>query len=335
MATINNRAAVIAKTHKVLKKHFQPVSPVNRPVLEQLLFACCLENAHYDIAEVCFARLQESFFDWNEVRVTTVRELSELMKGLPDSDLSASNLKHTLHSVFETVYEFSLESLLKQNLGAAVKLLEGLRGTTPFTISFVVQNALGGHSIPICRGSLDVMYIAGAINEVEYKKGAVPGLERAIPKNKGGEFGSIIHQMGAALVASPFSTEVRNILLEIDPEAKPRMPKRKTSAKKRTETAEKKTKKTPPAATAKKAATAKSSKKVTPTAAKSSSKASKKPAAKKKVKKKVAASAAKPAKKATKKSAAKKKKASKTIAKKATKASKKSQTKQIARRKPR
>ena len=162
MATINNRTAVIAKTHKVLKKHFEPEPAMKRPVLEQLLFACCLENSKKDVAEVCFARLQESFFDWNEVRVTTVRELAELLKGLPDSELAASNLKHTLHSVFESVYEFTLEPLLKQNLGAAVKMLEDLRGTTPFTVAFVVQNALGGHSIPICRGSLDVMYIAGA-----------------------------------------------------------------------------------------------------------------------------------------------------------------------------
>ena len=326
MATINNRTAVIAKTHKVLKKHFEPEPAMKRPVLEQLLFACCLENSKKDVAEVCFARLQESFFDWNEVRVTTVRELAELLKGLPDSELAASNLKHTLHSVFESVYEFTLEPLLKQNLGAAVKMLEDLRGTTPFTVAFVVQNALGGHSIPICRGSLDVMYIAGAINENEYKKGSVPGLERAIPKNKGAEFGSLIHQMGASLVASPFSTDVRNILLEIDPDAKPRMPKRK-SKKAAVEAPEPEAEAPAKKGTTKKKASAKTAAK--PAAKKAATKkAVSKPAAKKSTK----------STKVTKKTTAKKKvkkKATGKIAKKATKASKKSATKQISRRKPR
>ncbi|MCA9212687.1 MAG: hypothetical protein KDB27_06470 [Planctomycetales bacterium] len=323
MATISNRAAVIAKTHKVLKKHFQPVAPISRPVLEQLLFACCLENAKHDIAEVCFARLQESFFDWNEVRVTTVRELSEMLKGLPDAELAATNLKHTLHSVFETVYEFSLEPLVKQNLGAAVKTLEDLRGTTPFAVSYVVQNSLGGHSIPICRGSLDVMYIAGALTEAEYKKGSVPGLERAIPKNSGTEFGSLVHQMGAALVASPFSSEVRNILLEIDPDSKPRMPKRKSSKKPAEPTVA--VEETAEEAAEDPAKTTKGTKKqaVKKTTKKKTTKQA--PAAKKAVKQ----SAKKTAKKITKK------KTSTKIAKKASKSSKKSETKKIARRKPR
>jgi len=38
----SNRTTIIAKTHKVLSKHFKPVTPVERTVLEHLLYACCL-----------------------------------------------------------------------------------------------------------------------------------------------------------------------------------------------------------------------------------------------------------------------------------------------------
>jgi endonuclease-3 len=226
MSSSTNRPAIFEKLYKILKKHYRPVTPVERPVLETLLFACCLENARFELAEESFARIQESFFDWNEVRVTTVRELSELMHGLPDPPYAASNFKHVLHSVFESCYEFDLESLRKQNLGVAVKNLEKLRGTTPFSISYVVQHVLGGHSIPLCKGALEVMYIVSAITEAEYEKHVVPGLERAIPKNKGVEFGSLLHQLAAELVASPYGPTARGILLEIDPEAKQRLPKR-------------------------------------------------------------------------------------------------------------
>ena len=42
-----SRASQFSKLHKVLAKHYQPVPVPERPVLEHLLFACCLENAPY------------------------------------------------------------------------------------------------------------------------------------------------------------------------------------------------------------------------------------------------------------------------------------------------
>ena len=222
----SNRAALISKAQKVLAKHYTPVKQVERPVLEQLLYACCLENNRYEVADETFARLQESMFDWNEVRVTTVSELSELMKGNVDPAKAANQLKHTLHSVFESVYSFDLETLQKQNLGVSVKQLGGYRGVTPFAIGYVVQNALGGHAIPLSQGTLNALHFAGIATQAEAKSGKVPGLERAIPKTKGAEFSSVLHQLGADIAASPFNTNTRAIILEIDAGAKERFPKR-------------------------------------------------------------------------------------------------------------
>ena len=82
----SSRSTKISKIHKVLKKAgYEPSAPdPQRTVLEHLLFAACLENAKYDDAEQAFAALGHNFFDWNEVRVTTVRELVEEMACLPD-----------------------------------------------------------------------------------------------------------------------------------------------------------------------------------------------------------------------------------------------------------
>ena len=343
----SNRAALISKAQKVLAKHYTPVNQVERPVLEQLLYACCLENNRYEVADETFARLQESMFDWNEVRVTTIRELSELMKGNVDPTKAANQLKHTLHSVFESVYAFDLEILKKQNLGVSVKQLEGYRGVTPFAIAYVVQNSLGGHAIPLSEGALNALHYAGIATEAEAKAGKVPGLERAVPKTKGAEFSSILHQLGAEIAASPFNTNSRAIILEIDAGAKERFPKRggrkavkkkaakkaapskKAAAKKKpaeTKPAEKKPAEKKPAAkkpaekkTAKKKATAK------PTAKKA---AAKKPATKK-------AAATKKKKATAPKKKVAKKKASGSITKRAAKGKKKSASKQLARRKPR
>ena len=116
MAT-TNRAALLTKTHKVLKKHYEPVSPpADRTLLEHILYACCLEGASYQAADDAFARLQESYFDWNEVRVTTVAELAEVMSPLPDATNAAQRLKGSLQTVFEAYYSFEIDDLKKQNI---------------------------------------------------------------------------------------------------------------------------------------------------------------------------------------------------------------------------
>ncbi|MCU0876851.1 MAG: hypothetical protein MUF06_03560 [Pirellulaceae bacterium] len=222
-----NRAALLAKIHKVLKKHYKPIAPpADRTVLDHLLYAACLENARYEGADEAFARLKELYFDLNEIRVTTITEIAEGMAGLPDASSAAQRVKRSLQSVFEANYSFDLEPLKKQNLGKAEKDLEKIQGTTPFMRAYITQNGLSGHSIPVSRGALEVLCIVGAISDAEADKGQVPGLERAIPKNKGVEFGSLLQQIGSEYYASPGSTKLKSILLEIDPDAKDRMVKR-------------------------------------------------------------------------------------------------------------
>jgi endonuclease-3 len=222
-----NRTALLNKTHRVLKQHYKPVPiPSDRPLLEHILYACCLENAPYDAADRIYDHLSKSFFDWNEVRVSTVTELSEAMRSLPDPTAAASNLKRVLQGVFESTYSFELESLKKQNISQAIKHLEKLGGSTPFVRAYVTQAALGGHSIPLDRGALDLLFVLGIISESEAKSGKVSGFERVIPKNKGAEFGSLLHQLAADYRANPFSPNVRKLILSINPDAKDRFPKR-------------------------------------------------------------------------------------------------------------
>jgi endonuclease-3 len=226
----STRSTKISKIHKVLKKAaYEPLAPhPQRTVLEQLLFAACLENAKFDDAEQAFAALGHNFFDWNEVRVTTVRELSEEMSCLPAPSEAAQRVKKTLQSVFEAKYSFDLEELRKENLGPATEHLRKTKGSSPFTVSYVVQAALGGHSVPIDAAAMKVMQILDLVKEKDATDGTVPGLERAIPKNKGIEFGTMLHQFAVEFVATPHKPELRKLLLEIDPDAASRLPKRRS-----------------------------------------------------------------------------------------------------------
>lgn len=226
--TSPSRSAQFGKLHKLLKKFYSPVSPnLERPVLEQLLYAGCLENAPYEKADEAYAALVHTFFDWNEIRVTTVKELADVMAVLPDPAAAAQRVKRSLQSVFEASYSFDLEELRKKNLGAAVERLEKIAGASRFTVGYVIQTALGGHAIPLDAGALGALQVLGYVTDKEVQEGAVSGLERAIPKNKGLEFGSLLHRLSADFVANPYSTTLHKTLVQIEPSAQERLPKRR------------------------------------------------------------------------------------------------------------
>ena len=226
--TAVSRTAQFAKVHKVLKKYYK-ASPCNtgRTVIEHLLFACCLEDAHHDAAEEAFAALVHTFFDWNEVRVTSISELSEVMACLPDPRAAANRIKRVLHAVFESTFNFDLEDLRKKNLGPTVKWLEKLDGTMRFTVAYVVQAALAGHAIPIDAGMMAALRVLDLVTDADVVTRMVPGLERAMAKSKGIEFGSLLHELGADYSANAYSPNIREILRQINPECESRLPKRR------------------------------------------------------------------------------------------------------------
>lgn len=340
----SNRAELLTTIHRTLKKHYNLTPPaMNLPLLEQLIFACCLEEAPADAAQAAYATLEEHFFDWNEVRVSTVSELGDAMSMLPVPRGAATRVQHALQSVFESAYSFDLEALKKQNIGVAVKQLQKHHGVTSFGISYVTQTALGGHDIPVSPGALEVLFILGVIDEKERLAKKVPGMERAIPKTKGLEFGALLNHLAYEFTKSPHSPNVRKLILSIAPDAKERLPKRKTKATEAKEAkakaeAEKKAKEEKAAAEK-----AKANKKKAAAAKKTPAKMAKKAAGKKAASKKTVKKKTVKKKTVTRKAAKKKTVKKKTVTKKAAKKKapakksikKKTPTKKITKRKPR
>ncbi|MEE2686162.1 MAG: hypothetical protein VYB09_07615 [Planctomycetota bacterium] len=255
-----SRSDLITKTFRVLKKRFKRrPTPSGRTVLEHLLYACCLENATPAQADEAFGKLQTLYFDWNEVRVTTISELTDVMGKISDASDAARRLRYCLHHVFESHYSFEIEDLKKLTIGKAIKQLKSYQGITPFVISYVVQKGLEGHTIPLNNGALRAFTILGIVSEKDAKKKRVPGLERAIGKNKGVEFGELVHQLGVTMENSPYGKVIQETLLGINPDVRERLPKRPPKEKPEvTETKEKK--KAKPKVTKKKAAAGKGSK---------------------------------------------------------------------------
>lgn len=213
--TSNNRGDRIQLLQKVLKKHYKPVLPSEgRSVLEHLIYASCLEDAPYEAADEAFQRLQEVYFDWNEIRVTTVTELADALRNLPDATAAAARIKRGLQAIFEARYSFDLEDLRKMNQGKAIQEVAKFSGVSRYMLGYVIQHAFGGHTIPVSQSMMTILAMAGVVTPAEAEKNQTPGLERAIPKTKGVEFTSSLHQLAADYHTQPGSKNVKAILKE-------------------------------------------------------------------------------------------------------------------------
>lgn len=208
---------------KFLQKRFKNVpSPTPRPLLDCLIYAALLENAAFEQADQAFTALEHYYIDWNEMRVSTVSELADVIPTLTDPLSAARRVRQTLQGVFDKSYSFDIEELRKKgkNLSNSCAFLESIRGCTPFMVAYAVQTALDGHLIPLDEAALRVFRLLGMAQvSKDGTKEEVAGLERAVTKKIGLTFAAQLHHFAAAYFNDPESAELRTLLKSIDPEA--------------------------------------------------------------------------------------------------------------------
>lgn len=145
-----DKTKIAKKLVTELKKKYKGGPPKhNRSVFETLLFSALLEDATYEQAEAALERLLNTFFDLNEIRVSSVKEIEEALGDIPDPDWKAMRAREVLQYVFETYYAFDLEPLKRKTQDAANKELNSIPHLSTFMRDYTVQMSLGAHVIPI------------------------------------------------------------------------------------------------------------------------------------------------------------------------------------------
>ncbi len=169
-----------------------------RPVLEQFVYGLCREGATAEQADRAYRGLRERFYDWNEIRVSSPRELEEAFADLPDREARAQRLVSFLQEVFETTFSFDLESLHKKGLKQAAKQLARYQAANDYVGAWVVQQSLGGHAIPLDAPTLRAARRLGFLDdEQEANEAARASLEHLVPKARGPQFVEAISLVAA------------------------------------------------------------------------------------------------------------------------------------------
>src|SRR5437016_10574761 len=185
MPAATNKQRLLILLLNALKKRYEPSEPEARPVLEQLLYSVCREGTTRERADRAFVGLRQRFYDWNEIRVSSAREIEAAIVDLPNSEVRAQRLLSLLQEVFETTFSFDLESLHKKGLKQAAKQLARYQAANDFAVAWVVQHSLGGHAIPLDAPTLSVLRRLGLIDGDDDLETVRASLEHLVPKVKG------------------------------------------------------------------------------------------------------------------------------------------------------
>jgi endonuclease III len=196
MAT-QSKAQFLTDVYTLLKRRYKLKTDRNASrlsVLKAVVYGICHEDTSREHANQALSRFKDEFFDWNEVRVSSLDEIQESLAGIPEPEERARRIRRFLRQLFNRTYGFNLDALIKKPLKEALKVLQTYEAfASDFVTATVVQQALGGHAIPIDT------HTQRALERLGIHESTIPDLravlERAVPKNRGAEFLDLLEDL--------------------------------------------------------------------------------------------------------------------------------------------
>jgi endonuclease III len=125
---------------------------------DAVVYAIVGENMNGPATESAIKRFADYFIDLNDLRVSQVEEISEVLgEDTPATKDIASNLIKALKAVFDQYNSVSLESLKKIGKRPARQVLEKMDGISRFVVNYCMLAALQSHAIPLTKRMIEYL----------------------------------------------------------------------------------------------------------------------------------------------------------------------------------
>ncbi|MFM7058466.1 MAG: hypothetical protein ACKO2P_16255 [Planctomycetota bacterium] len=183
---------LLAALDKFYGKSQQELPP---QVLESMLLAVCLEDNSWDDAKTAYGKLLESYFDLNEIRVSSTAELSHTLRALKDPEWKGLRIRAILRTVFESSYSFDFEKLRRQTPDLTLKTLKKINELSPFIREFTLQELLGTHAVALDDSMLKATQWLGLIPATTSLPDAMELLKVAVRKSDASSFCRQLRQL--------------------------------------------------------------------------------------------------------------------------------------------
>lgn len=134
-----SRRASAAAVYKALRKKFGARSAyAKKDPLDHVMFNILLSGASLDKAERAFSAIKSSYVDWNEVRVTSVRELSSLLESKRCAPKKAEFIKAFLQRLYLDNHSLSVQPIQKMSTKRAREYVGETTGLPPEQVATIL-----------------------------------------------------------------------------------------------------------------------------------------------------------------------------------------------------
>ena len=184
-----DKQKITKKITTELKKHYKGSPPKqDRSVFETLLFSALLEDTNYAQAEAAYSRMLDQFFDLNEIRVSSVREIEEALGEIHDANWKALRIREVLQFVFEKYYAFDLEVFRRKTQDAALKELMSIPHLSTFMRDYTIQHAPSAHVLPVDYSMGRGLKWCGLARVKDTEEQAADAIKAGVKKSDGQQF---------------------------------------------------------------------------------------------------------------------------------------------------
>jgi len=154
-------------------------------VTAELVLGCLSMYTTEGKACAALNRLRSYFLDLNELRVSRVPEVMEVLgKNFEHGREAAERVLQVLRSVFDKQDRMDLDNLRGMGKREAKTFLGDLDGTCPYVVSWVMLRALGAHAFPMHEGMLTMLRGEEVVQPTADMATVQGFLERQIPTER-------------------------------------------------------------------------------------------------------------------------------------------------------
>ena len=145
--------------YRAWSQKYPKVQPADHDdVVDAIIYAIISTELSEKAADAAMTRFKHHFVDWNDLRVSRVEEILEVLgKDTPATKEIALTLIKVLRTIFDDYHKVDLETLKKIGKRPARQTLEKIEGLSRFAVDYCMLVSLHGHAIPLTHKMLDYL----------------------------------------------------------------------------------------------------------------------------------------------------------------------------------
>jgi endonuclease III len=180
--------------YRTLSRKHAKVEPVtNEHVTDAIIYAIVSSALNEKPASSAVKRLADHFVDWNDLRVSRVEEIVDVLhKDTQATRSIASMLVEVLNGIFNQHHEVNLDALQKAGKRPARQAIEKIEGISRFVVDYCMLTSLQGHAVPLTEKMLDYLRNNELVDPTANEQQVGGFLAKQIPAKNGYDFYALL-----------------------------------------------------------------------------------------------------------------------------------------------